>query len=240
MTCELNAIVTGASSGIGRAIAIAIAATNGEVLLVGRNSEQLEATAGVARRNARSVEVFRADLSIDDDIRDLARYAERSFNSFNTLVHCAGAYAMGQLEETSVHQLDVLYRVNIRAPYALTQALLPLLRSRQGQIAFINSSQGLRAGANTCAYASTKHALKAFADSLRQQVNADGVRVLSIYPGRTATNVMRTFHEIEGRPYQPQLLLQPEEVAQVVVQALQLTRTAEITDLEIRPLIKTF
>jgi NADP-dependent 3-hydroxy acid dehydrogenase YdfG len=240
MIHELSAVITGASSGIGKAIAMAIAATGGSVCLVGRDAERLAITAEEAQLTARAVLVFQADLSADCGISNLAQYVEQSFSSFNALVHCAGAHVVGRLEEISVNQLDALYRINVRTPYALTQALLPLLKSRQGQTVFMNSSQGLRVGANTGAYASTKHALKAITDSLRQEVNAQGVRVLSIYPGRTATPTIKALCEREGRPYRPELLLQPEDIAKVVVSALQLPRTAEVTNIEIRPLAKSY
>jgi NADP-dependent 3-hydroxy acid dehydrogenase YdfG len=240
MTHELSAVITGASSGIGKAIAIAIAATRGSVCLVGRDAERLAATAEAARHTARAVSVFQADLGVDSQISDLARYVEQSFSSFDTLVHCAGAHIAGRLEEISVNQLDALYRINVRTPYALTRALLPLLKSTRGQLVFINSSQGLQAGADTGAYASTKHALKAITDSLRQEVNACGIRVLSIYPGRTATRTIKALYEREGQPYRPELLLQPEDIAKVVVSMLQLPRTAEVTNVEIRPLAKSY
>jgi NADP-dependent 3-hydroxy acid dehydrogenase YdfG len=105
---------------------------------------------------------------------------------------------------------------------------------------FVNSSQGLRAQPNGGAYAATKHALKAIADSLRQEVNADGVRVLSIYPGRTATPKIEALCQIMDRPYEPELLLQPEDIAQIVVDTLRLPRTAEVTNIEIRPAIKSY
>jgi len=129
---------------------------------------------------------------------------------------------------------NTLYRTNVRLPFLLTQALLPFLKAKQGQIVFVNSSQGLHAQANTGPYAATKHALKGLADSLRDEVNTDGVRVLSIYPGRTATPLVKALFELEGRPYRPEVLLQTEDIAQTVLNALLLARTAEITNLEIR------
>jgi len=240
LSCELNALVTGASSGIGKAIAIAIASTGGSLCLVGRNKERLEAVAKATRVTARSASLFPADLSTDRGIEDLVRYVRQDFTSLDTLVHCAGLHAVGSMEKTSLDQLDALYRTNVRAPYAMTQALLPLLKSRKGQIVFINSSQGLQARANAGAYASTKHALRAIADSLRQEINAQGIRVLSIYPGRTASPTIEALYEAEGQSYRPALLLQPEDIAQLVLTTLQLPRTAEVTNIEIRPLIKSY
>lgn len=236
---ELNAIVTGASSGIGKAIAIAIAATGGSVCLVGRDAKRLDAAAAVARATARAAAVFQVDLNTDDAMDKLVRYVRRDFERFDTLVHCAGTHTTGSIEKTPVQQLDALYRSNVRAPYALTQALLPRLIERRGQIVFVNSSQGLAAQGNVGAYAATKHALKAIADSLRREVDLKGVRVFSIYPGRTATPMIQALCESEGKPYQPELLLQPEDVAQVVLNALQMPRTAEVTNIEILPLARS-
>ena len=88
-------------------------------------------------------------------------------------------------------------------------------------------------------YAATKHALKGLADGLRQEVNAFGVRVISVFPGRTATPLQASLFELEGRQYVPKRLLQPEDVAAMVVQALALPPTAEVTDILIRPAIKS-
>ena len=85
---------------------------------------------------------------------------------------------------------------------------------------------------------STKHALKAIADSLRAELNPHGVRVLSVYLGRTASEMQKRIYEKEGKPYRPELLLQPEDVASVILNALCLPGTAEVTDIHIRPMIK--
>ena len=237
---EQNAVITGASSDIGAAIATAIASTGASVCLVGRNAPRLKAIADKLSATARAVMVYEADLTVDSAVKKLVRRLRQRFEAIDVLVHCAGAFTKGKIESTRVQALDDLYRTNVRLPFILTQSLLPLLRLRPGQIVFINSSQGLEARATTGLYASTKHALKAFADSLRQEVNAEGIRVLSVYPGRTATARMKALYKAEGRKYQPKLLLQAEDIAQIVIASLQLPRTAEVTNLEIRPLIKSY
>src|SRR5262245_55059967 len=240
MTSKLKAVITGASSGIGRAIATAFAATGGSVCLVGRDLGRLQTVAKVASSTAREVLIHETDLNVDGAIEDLAQRLEREFSVVDVLIHCAGVFSTGSIGKTPVQQLDILYRTNVRLPFALTQALLPLLKSQQGQIVFINSSQGLQASGNAALYAATKHALKALADSLRQEVNAEGIRVLSIFPGRTATLGMKALCELEGWPYRPELLLQAEDIAQVVLNALLMPRTAEVTNVEIRPFIKSY
>jgi NADP-dependent 3-hydroxy acid dehydrogenase YdfG len=128
--------------------------------------------------------------------------------------------------------------VNVLAPFALTKHLLPDIRASKGQIVFVNSSVVNHPAPGTLQYAASKHALKGLADGLRQEINASGVRVISIYPGRTATPLQASLCEIEGRAYMPAELLQPEDFAAIVVRALALPETAEVTDIMIRPASK--
>jgi NADP-dependent 3-hydroxy acid dehydrogenase YdfG len=143
------------------------------------------------------------------------------------------------MERARLTDFDFQYATNVRAPYALTQRLLPSLMAARGQIVFINSSVGLTAKRPDIGqYAATKHALKAIADSLREEVNPKGLRVLTVYLGRTATPMQETISRQEGRAYHPETLLQPEDVASVVLNALMLPPTAEVTDISIRPMAR--
>jgi NADP-dependent 3-hydroxy acid dehydrogenase YdfG len=128
---------------------------------------------------------------------------------------------------------------NLVGPYTLLQQLLPLLIEAKGQVVFINSTQGLRAAAEVGQFAATQHAMKAVADSLRDEVNASGVRVMSLFLGRTATERQRAIFAAEGRPYPPQRLIQPSDIAELVLSLLRLPRTAEVTDIIVRPMQKT-
>ena len=231
------ALVTGASSGIGRAIALALGDRGAEVCLVGRRVEALEAVAEAARVRGARVRCYGADLALDADIECLGKVLGHEVGRLDVLVHSAGVIAPGPMEQVSSADFEAQYRTNLRAPYFLTQAVLPLLSRARGQVVFINSSAGVVAKANVGPYAATKHALRAVADSLREEVNQLGVRVLTVYAGRTATPMQAGIHERDGEPYAPERLLQPEDVAATVVAALILPRTAEVTDISIRPMI---
>jgi NADP-dependent 3-hydroxy acid dehydrogenase YdfG len=232
------AVVTGASSGIGKAIALNLAAQGATLCLVGRKLETLEAVARNAEIDA-SARYYRTDLALDEDIQTLLRLLQQDLKRIDILVHSAGVISLGHWDVAPIADFDWQYRINVRAPYVLTQGLLPMLKACQGQVVFINSSAGLlNARANLSQYAATKHALRAIADSLRDEVNAAGVRVLSVYPGRTASPMQMAVHKIEGRPYDPERLMQPEDVAAVVINALSLPRSAEVTDINVRPLAK--
>lgn len=234
------AVITGASSGIGRAIALALAAKGVKMCLLGRSIEALEEVAAIARETSPQVMCCQVDLTIDLDIQKASDCISGEFASVDFLIHSAGAIFLGSLESTPVEVFDKQYQINVRAPYALTRSLLPLLRSSQGQIVFINSSAGLNASPNLGPYSATKSALKAIADSFRQEINAEGLRVLSVYPGRTASPMQAAIFKLEGKDYRPELLMQPHDVATVVLNALMLPRSAEVTEINVRPLIKSY
>ena len=234
------AVVTGASSGIGKAIALGLAGHGAALYLVGRRSEALQAVAGAAKEKSPQVFCSQADLSQDTEVKKLLAEIKKNTQNVDILIHSAGVVWLGELESTDAERLDDHYKINVRAPYVLTQGLLPCLKSRQGQILFVNSSAGLTARANLSQYAASKHALKAMADSLREEVNPYGVRVLSLFLGRTASPMQATVCRLEGKMYQPELLMQPEEVAAVAVHALSLPRGVEVTEISMRPMLKSY
>lgn len=232
------AVVTGASSGVGKAIALGLAAQGTTLCLVGRKLNTLETVAASARATATRVLCYETDLAIDKDIIELKDRLQKDCGRVGLLIHSAGVISLGRVEVAPVEDFDLQYRINVRAPYLLTQALLPMLRLSAGQIVFINSSVSMNARADVGQYAATKYALKALADSLRDEVNAEGLRVLSVYLGRTASPMQVMVHEKEGKVYDPERLIQPEDVAAVVINALSLPYSAEVTDISIRPMKK--
>jgi NADP-dependent 3-hydroxy acid dehydrogenase YdfG len=225
------AVVTGASSGIGRAIALALGAQGATLCLLGRNVTALQL---MAPRVAR----FVVDLSDESRIHEVAIRLQKELGGVDILIHSAGVFLPGQFELGATADFDLQQRINVRAPSLLTQELLPALQARRGQVVFINSSAARQSSSAVSQYAATKKALKAFADRLRDEVNSSGVRVLSVFPGRTATPMQAAIHRMEETDYAPERLLQPEDVASVVVNAICLPRTAEVTEIDIRPMQK--
>jgi NAD(P)-dependent dehydrogenase (short-subunit alcohol dehydrogenase family) len=235
-----TALVTGASQGIGRAIALALAREGARVCLVARTRAALyDVRRSIGDRGPVPL-VACADVTDDAQVEALVADVRREMTGLDVLVHAAGVVAHGRQEALPVAELDRQYRTNVRAPFLLTQTLLPLLRSAGGQVVFVNSTLGSESRANVGAYAATKHALRALADALRAEVNADGVRVLSVYPGRTATPAQAALYAAAGQAYDPKRLLQPEDVASIVLAAVGLPRTAEVTDVRIRPMLKSY
>jgi NAD(P)-dependent dehydrogenase (short-subunit alcohol dehydrogenase family) len=226
------ALVTGAGSGIGRAIVAALAPLGVRVALLGRDREAL----GMAAEEAggRTL-LFQCDLTDDVQVGDLPDRIAREAGGVDILIHCAATYFQEPLETAPVEEFDLQYRVNLRAPFLLTQKLLPQLKRRPGQVVFINSSTGVSARPGVSQYAAVKHGLKGLADALRFEVAPAGVRVISVYPGQTATPMQERRYRIEGKAYDPTKLIQPADVAAAVVTAVAMPRTAEVTDLHVRP-----
>jgi len=234
------AVVTGASSGIGQSIAIGLARCGARVCAVGRDKSRLEQTASAARGESR-VLPFKADLLAVASIDRLREVLERDFGRLDILVHSSGIIKHNPMSKAQVEDLDEQYASDLRVPYLLTKSLLPMLKASRGQVVFINSTLGLNAKRPEVGqYAATQHALKAVADSLREEVNQDGVRILSLFAGRTATPRQERLQEQDGKVYRPELLMQPEDVAAIVMCALALPRTAEVTDISMRPMLKSY
>jgi NAD(P)-dependent dehydrogenase (short-subunit alcohol dehydrogenase family) len=232
------AVVTGASSGIGKALAIKLALQGVTTCLVGRDKRKLLSVMESVPGKSEYLRAYPTDLTRDNEIKQLMTDVERDVGSVDILIHGAAVISMGPMGSAPVADLDSQYQCNVRGPYLLTQLLLPLLRISHGQIVFLNSSAGIRASATVGQYAASKHALRALADSLREEINADGVRVLSVYLGRTATPMQQEIHRIEGRTYRGEDLIQPEEIAALLALLLAAQRSAEITDITLRPMRK--
>ena len=223
-----RALVTGASSGIGQAIAHALTTEGAHVHAVARSWPQ-----AIEGR-----QLHHADFTVEADVKRLAAEVSASAAPLDLLIHCAGALEIGTVADFPIAQLDMMYQVNVRAPFLLTQLLLADLAKSQGQIVFINSSAAVAPNTALAGYSSSKAALKSIADCLRMEVNPSGVRVMSVYPGKTASVMQKRAQELAGKPYDSTSLMQPEDVVEMVLSALALPKTAEMTDLHIRPLKK--
>jgi NADP-dependent 3-hydroxy acid dehydrogenase YdfG len=227
------AAVTGASGDIGRAISHDLIRADARVLLVGRNRERLTDVA-VRSASPENAEVVAADLTCKDGVDHVFATVERA-RRLDLLVLGSGIYERSHTPDSLARQ----FAANVHGPYSLLRRVLPRLVDARGQIIFINSTQGLAAGRDVDQFAATQHAMKAIADSLRDEVNPLGVRVASLFLGRTATERQKRIFAGENRAYAPEKLIQPQDVSYLVMCMLKLPRTAEITNVTLRPMQKT-
>ena len=234
-----TAVITGASQGIGRAIANALHGAGASLVLIGRNAKRLQTAADGFAGGTPSPQLVEADLLDSVRLTEVANQISSSSPTVDILINCGGSYLRGPWDEASAQSLNELLQTNVTGPYTLTQLLLPRLVEVRGDIVFINSTITRSPGLMTGQFKASQHALQAVADSLRAEVGEQGVRVMSIYPGRTATPRQASIFADEGREYRPETLLQPKDVADSVLSCLSLPETAEVTDLYIRPRFKS-
>ncbi|HEY3996578.1 MAG TPA: SDR family oxidoreductase [Mycobacterium sp.] len=218
-----TALITGAGGGIGSAIATALAPTH-TLLLAGRPSDRLDS---VAERLGATT--FPLDLTDSDEIEAACEIVDE----LDVLVHNAGVSIPGHVSESNVDEWRATFAVNVFGPVALTLTLLPALRQAHGQVVFINSGAGRNVSPGMASYSASKFALRAFADSLRS--DEPELRVTTVYPGRTDSDMQRELVEFEGGKYDPENFLKPETVALTVAHAVATPPDGHVHEVVLRP-----
>jgi NADP-dependent 3-hydroxy acid dehydrogenase YdfG len=218
-----TALITGASRGIGAAIADALAPTH-TLLLAGRPSPALQATAERLGATA---------LPLDVTDTEAIPAATAAIDELDVLVHNAGVALPGRVAESTVDQWRTTFEVNVVGAVAVTLALLPALRRAEGQVLFINSGTGRNASKNMASYSASKFALRAFADSLR--LSEPALRVTTVYPGRTDTDMQRELVSFEGGDYDADQFLRADTVAAAVAHAIQTPPDGHLHEIILRP-----
>ncbi|MEU8400429.1 SDR family oxidoreductase [Nonomuraea sp. NPDC048892] len=217
-----TALVTGASRGVGAAVARALAPTH-DVILGGRDERALAAlAAGLPGARPWPVELTRVTAA---DVAGIER--------LDVLVHSAGMSRLGRIADQDADVWRQTMEVNVIAVAELTRLLLPALRRAGGHVVCVNSGSGQRANPHWASYAASKFALKAFADALR--LEEPELRVTTVYPGRTATDMQREVRAYEGGAFEPEKYLEPETVARALLAAVMAGPDAHLTELTLRP-----
>lgn len=225
-----TAFITGATSGIGRAIAIALADAEYEVYAVGRDEQALEklwaerpsvVPIAVDVTDREALESVVADLNID------------------VLINNAGMMPpLGNFADMKIADIDATLEVNLSSAILLTRLVAPQMRERgSGHIVFTGSSAGHAAFPNVAVYSATKAAISGFAAALRADFSQFGIRVTEIVPGRVETALYKDILDPKAREamYAGNVAVQPDDVAQMVVAVLALPAWADVTRFDIMP-----
>ncbi len=217
-------LVTGAGTGIGKGIALEFAREGAEVALhCSRSAEGAEEAAGEIRRQGGTAAVFRADFRSRDEVRGLARQALTFLGGIDVLVNNAGVTMTLPFEEVRDEQFDLLYAVNVAAPFFLTQALLPALRASQpSSVINITSIHALEGYPEHSVYAGTRGAIVSFTRELSIELAPLGIRVNAIAPGSTDVESHRALapdadRAAEGRQIPIGFLGEPRDIGKAAV-----------------------
>ena len=182
-------LVTGATSGIGQACAIAFAAASAKVVCVGRREAALQNVSERIRALDSAALVIQADLSAEHEAGRVVDETVKTFGGIDVLVNAAGHISSGTIENTALNAWDDMMNVNVRAPFQLMQKALPSLIERRGNIVNVSSVTGLRAFPGVLAYCVSKAALDQLTRCASLELAAKGVRVNAVNPGVVVTDI---------------------------------------------------
>ncbi|GAA3859858.1 SDR family oxidoreductase [Saccharothrix violaceirubra] len=217
------ALITGASRGIGAAVARALAPTH-DLLLGGRDLTALTTLAN----ELPGARPWPVELTDTEALEAAVFMVDR----LDVLVHSAGIAELGPLASASAETWRRTLEINVVAVADLTRLVLPKLRESAGDVVLINSGAGLQANPGWGVYAASKFALRAFGDALRAE--EPKIRVTSVHPGRTATDMQRDVRAQEGAEYEPENYIDPASVADAVKTAVLAGPDAHVTQVVVR------
>lgn len=216
-------LLTGAGSGIGRELARRLRDRGDELVLVVRDPAKVAGEFPDAR-------LLVADLGDASAVAALALP-----DRLDSVVHVAGVVELGTVAELDAAAWTDQLAVNLVAPALLTRAALPALRAAGGTVVLVNSGAGLRANPGWGAYAASKFGLRALADALRAEEREHGVRVSSVFPGRTATPMQEKVHRQEGKEYDDGDWVRPGTVVDTIVSVIDLPPDATVPEVQVSP-----
>lgn len=227
------ALVTGATEGIGRALAFALGRAGFSVGVCARSEpnvdQLLRDLAGQGIRAAGRA----CDVSSEPMVQALMTHVTGALGPIHTLVNNAGVLTAKPVMELSLDEWDRMFAVNVRGLFLTCRAVLPGMRERgAGDIVNIASLAGRNGFAGGTAYAATKHAVLGFSKSLMLEERKHGIRVIAVCPGSVATPMLADQPML---PVNADRILQPDDVAQTIVAALSLPARALVSELDIRP-----
>lgn len=232
-----SAIITGAGSGVGRAIAVALAKQGWRIALLGRNREALGETARLAGANAEDALVIPCDIGQAAQVQAMAATVLQTFTTIDLLINAAGTNAPRRaLEVLSLDDYHSMIDTNLNGPYYCVQAVLPIMRQRGGgTIINIVSDAGKQASPKAGpAYVMSKFGLAGLTQAINAEERGRGIRACSIFPGDIDTPLLNK------RPQPPTTeqrakMLTPEDVAECALLAINLPPRAIVEEILVRP-----
>lgn len=257
-----TAIVTGASSGMGRAIALTLAGAGAYVFLCGRTQSAMDDSKRTIESDGGKAEVFVADIRDTNQVHQLVNHAVETTGRLDIMINCAGLSYSGSIVDGDPDQWRSMFEINVLALLAGCQAAVKAMRQCQAEGQIVNISSVVAQRNNSGVYGASKHAVNVISSSLRDELEHDTIRVTNVMPGATATNFARHFDEefthtmlkmagIEtevqkGQHLSPevleqlaknmkQLLSDPQDVANAVLYVVTQPIEVNIADIVVRP-----
>jgi short-subunit dehydrogenase len=229
----LNIVITGASKGMGKAMAEKFAAAKNNIFICSRNEKELAQTAReVNERFGNYVDYFSADLSQKQEVLKFADWLLNKNIPIDILINNAGQFVPGSVYNEPDGNLEKMLDINLFSAYHLTRALLPeMMKKKCGHIFNICSIASLKAYSNGGSYSISKFALAGFSKNLREEMKPFNIKVTAVYPGAVMTASW------EGANIPAERIMEVEDVATMIFSTSSLSPQACVEDIVIRPLL---
>ncbi len=223
-----NALITGAGKGIGKAVALALAAEGVNVILLARTKTDLEQVAAEAQNFGVKTLILTADIANIDSVNDAVNNAIAEFKTIDILINNAGIGKFGKFLDLTPAEFENIIKVNLFGIYYATRAVLPgMIEQQSGDIINISSTAGLKGAPLTSAYSASKFAVMGLTESLMQEVRKHNIRVTALTPSTVATDMAKDLNLTDGNP---EKVMQAEDIAELIVAQLKLNKRVFIKD----------
>jgi short-subunit dehydrogenase len=222
--------ITGAGSGIGAAVAAILYERGDDLWLLARSDER----AHDLSQRFPEAQIMVGDLANPMQL-EMSLLSVILPSLLDCLLHIAGVIDFSRAVELPAEQIREQINVNLVAPMILTRALLPSLRAGKGLVLIANSTATLSAATGRSAYVASKSGIRGFADVLRMEESSNGIRVTTVFPGRTDTPMQQKVHEQEKKIYDAAQLMRPDTVARSILHVVDLPADTTVHDLTIKP-----
>jgi NAD(P)-dependent dehydrogenase (short-subunit alcohol dehydrogenase family) len=186
---EKTVVITGASSGIGRAASLIFADNNAKVIALGRNESDLNALRDEVESKGGKLEIYLADIAEDARVEEFFDFIKKDFGQIDVLVNAAGIIKNGSIEKASLADWDETMNINLRSVFLMMKHSVPFLEKAKGNIVNVSSVTGLRAFPNVLAYCVSKAAIDQLTRCTALELAPKGIRVNAVNPGVVITNL---------------------------------------------------
>lgn len=222
------AVVTGAGSGIGEAIATLLHEEGVKVILAGRNKDKLQNVANQLAQD--SVKVVPTDVTKKEEVDELIKIAQQTFGGLDIVINSAGQMLSSKITDYQVDEWDSMIDVNIKGTLYTTQAALPtMLEQSSGHLINIASISGFEVTKSSTIYSATKAAVHTITQGLEKELAKTGVKVTSISPGMVDTAITAAYNPTDCKK------LEPQDIAEAVLYALTQPSHVNVNEITVRP-----
>ncbi len=228
----MNAIITGATKGIGKAIAEKLLQENYNIIICSRNENELKNTILEWQNKFPTQKIlgFKTDMSIKNEVDSFAKNCLIHFEKIDVLINNAGYFMPGNISDEADGILEKMLATNLFSAYHLTRKILPnMIKNNYGHVFNISSVAGIKAYPMGGSYSISKFALEGFSKNLREELKTKNIKVTSIIPGATYTNSW------SESGIEPSRIMQASDVAEALFSAIKLSKNAVIEELILRP-----